>query len=73
MDDQQHAGPVPATGAQDEPAGLAAACDRLQDELEAALGEQEDEDAASSLENAISSLRDVEQRNVSAVQLVALG
>jgi hypothetical protein len=48
------------------------ACDALQRELDMLLGGEDAEKAARSLDNAVASLREVEQRNVSTVQLVAL-
>ncbi|WP_374672600.1 hypothetical protein [Acidovorax temperans] len=49
------------------------ACVELQKELDALLGSNQDsEKAANSLDNAIASIKEVERRNVSTVQLVAL-
>jgi hypothetical protein len=48
------------------------ACDALQRELDMLLGGEDAEKAARSLDNAVASLREVEHRNVSTVQLVAL-
>lgn len=53
-------------------ADLAATCERLQQELDALMGEQDGEEAARSLDGAVSSLKRVQQQNVSSVQLVAL-
>lgn len=53
-------------------ADLAAACARLQGELDALLAAGDAEDAVTSLDSAVASLREVEQRNVSSIQLVAL-
>ncbi|MGH3842168.1 MAG: hypothetical protein ACRDS0_12090 [Pseudonocardiaceae bacterium] len=53
-------------------AELAGACEQLQSELDAMLGQQDAEKAIESLDTAVASLKEVEQRNVSSVQLVAL-
>lgn len=53
-------------------ADLAATCAQLQGELDALLGGQDAQKAVHSLDNAVASLKEVEQRNVSSVQLVAL-
>lgn len=53
-------------------AELAATCARLQGELDALLGGQDAEKAVDSLDTAVASLKEVEHRNVSSVQLVAL-
>ncbi|KOV63450.1 hypothetical protein [Streptomyces sp. MMG1121] len=57
---------------QDESADLVAACAELQGELEALMGQSGPDAAARSLDTAVASLKEVEQRNVSSVQLVAL-
>lgn len=51
---------------------LAAVCAQLQGELDALLGEQDAQTAVESLDTAVASLKQVEQQNVSSVQLVAL-
>ena len=49
------------------------ACDALQKELDTLLrGNHDSEKAGISLDNAIASIKEVERRNVSTVQLVAL-
>jgi hypothetical protein len=53
-------------------AEVADACAQLQEELESLIGGLDSEDAVRSLDSAIGSLKDVEQENVSTVQLVAL-
>ena len=53
-------------------AQLQDACDALQRELDMLLGGEDAGKAARSLDNAVASLREVEQRKVSTVQLVAL-
>jgi hypothetical protein len=53
-------------------ADLAATCAQLQGELDALLGGQDAEKAVDSLDTAVASLKEVEYRNVSSVQLVAL-
>ncbi|WP_410670073.1 hypothetical protein [Amycolatopsis sp. cmx-4-68] len=45
---------------------------RLQQELDELMGGQDENSAVESLDNAVASLKEVEQRNVSSVQLVAL-
>jgi hypothetical protein len=62
------AAPIAAT----PDAELQDACDALQRELDMLLGGEDAEKAVRSLDNAVASLREVEQRNVSTVQLVAL-
>ncbi|MFE3581723.1 TauD/TfdA family dioxygenase [Streptomyces vinaceus] len=61
---------------QTEPAGgqedLVAVCAELQGELDALIGGASGGAAARSLDTAVASLKEVEQRNVSSVQLVAL-
>lgn len=69
MTDQE---PTRAQPPEQEKADLAAACAQLQGELDALLGGSDAEDAVASLESAVASLREAEQRNVSSVQLVAL-
>ncbi|KUH38190.1 MULTISPECIES: hypothetical protein [Streptomyces] len=73
--------PVPTTPGEDaaEPTGqaaeqadLAAVCAELQGELDALMAGPGTNAAAQSLDTAVSSLKEVEQRNVSSVQLVAL-
>jgi hypothetical protein len=54
------------------PEELASACARLQGELDAMLGKRDAEEAVDSLDTAVASLKEVEHRNVSSVQLVAL-
>ena len=54
------------------PGELAAACDRLQAQLDVMLGKRDAEQAVGSLDSAVASLKEVEHRNVSSVQLVAL-
>ncbi|MFC9438722.1 hypothetical protein [Nocardia sp. NPDC057030] len=54
------------------PEDLAAACARLQGELDAMLGTRDADEAVGSLDQAVASLKGVEHRNVSSVQLVAL-
>ncbi|HEX5493384.1 MAG TPA: hypothetical protein VFX70_02270 [Mycobacteriales bacterium] len=54
------------------PADVAATCERLQRELDTLMGEQDEREATRSLDSAVASIRQVEQQNVSAVQLVAL-
>ncbi|WP_433664305.1 hypothetical protein ACQPW1_20545 [Nocardia sp. CA-128927] len=54
------------------PEDLATACARLQGELDAMLGKRDADEAVGSLDHAVASLKGVEQRNVSSVQLVAL-
>lgn len=51
---------------------LAAACARLQGELDDMLGKRDADAAVGSLDSAVASLKGVEHRNVSSVQLVAL-
>jgi hypothetical protein len=51
---------------------LADACARLQGQLDAMLGARDAEHAVGSLDTAVASLKEVEHRNVSSVQLVAL-
>ncbi|KOX14627.1 hypothetical protein ACWD6L_02580 [Micromonospora profundi] len=53
-------------------AALADSCAQLQGELDALLQGQDGQKAVDSLDNAVASLKEVEQRNVSSVQLVAL-
>jgi hypothetical protein len=53
-------------------AELAATCAQLQSELDALLSGQDAEKAVDSLDTAVASLKEVEHRNVSSVQLVAL-
>nr|AGZ94393.1 hypothetical protein [Streptomyces sp. 31A4] len=60
--------PVP----QEEQPDLAAVCAELQGELDALMQESGTATAARSLDTAVASLKEVEQRNVSSVQLVAL-
>jgi len=60
---------MPAPG---QAAELAATCAQLQSELDALLGSQDAEKAVDSLDTAVASLKEVEHRNVSSVQLVAL-
>ncbi|MFF8383050.1 hypothetical protein [Streptomyces kanasensis] len=55
-----------------EQADLAAVCAELQGELDALMAGPGTNAAAQSLDTAVSSLKEVEQRNVSSVQLVAL-
>jgi hypothetical protein len=62
----------PMTDQAPVPEELADACARLQGELDAMLGKRDAEEAAGSLDNAVASLKEVEHRNVSSVQLVAL-
>ena len=45
---------------------------QLQQELDTLMGQQEESSAVESLDNAVASLKEVEHRNVSSVQLVAL-
>ncbi|HEU5268327.1 MAG TPA: hypothetical protein VFU36_00275 [Jatrophihabitans sp.] len=52
--------------------GVADAVARLQAELAALMTGEGSRSAAESLDNAVASLREVEQRNVTSVQLVAL-
>lgn len=59
---------APAFTAED----IAIACDDLQRELDALLNGHDADKAVSSMGNAIVSIKEVEQRNVSTVQLVAL-
>ncbi|KQV19524.1 MULTISPECIES: hypothetical protein [unclassified Kitasatospora] len=54
-----------------EQADLVAVCAELQGELDALIGGSGNA-AAQSLDTAVASLKEVEQRNVSSVQLVAL-
>lgn len=51
---------------------LAAVCERLQGELDTLLDQQATSAGAESLDTAMSSFREVEQKNVSSIQLVAL-
>ncbi|WBB78448.1 hypothetical protein O7606_19770 [Micromonospora sp. WMMD882] len=60
--------PTPAV----DGAALADSCAQLQGELDALLLGQDTQRAVDSLDNAVASLKEVEQRNVSSVQLVAL-
>jgi len=53
-------------------AELAETCERLQQTLDAMLGMQDAQEAVGSLDSAVASLKEVEHRNVSSVQLVAL-
>ncbi|MDN3260520.1 hypothetical protein QWJ26_11980 [Streptomyces sp. CSDS2] len=53
-------------------ADLAEVCAELQGELDALIGAADSNAAARSLDTAVASLKEVEQRNVSSVQLVAL-
>ena len=69
MTDQEPTGGQPP---EQRKADLAAACARLQGELDALLADGDAEDAVASLSSAVASLREAEQRNVSSVQLVAL-
>lgn len=69
MTDQE---PTRAQPPQQEKADLAAACAQLQGQLDALLADGDAEDAVASLDSAVASLREAEQRNVSSVQLVAL-
>lgn len=62
--------PDPSAAAADT--DLAAACAQLQGELDALLEGHDTEAAVASLDTAIASTREVEQHNVSSVQLVAL-
>ncbi|MFD6425057.1 hypothetical protein [Streptomyces sp. NPDC060198] len=55
-----------------EQADLVAVCAELQGELDALIGGSGTNAAAQSLDTAVASLKEVEQRNVSSVQLVAL-
>ncbi|QFU91060.1 hypothetical protein [Amycolatopsis sp. YIM 10] len=55
-----------------EDARLAAACEQLQGELDSMLDAQAAEGAVGSFDTAVASLKEVEHRNVSSVQLVAL-
>jgi hypothetical protein len=57
---------------QSEQADLVAVCAELQGELDALMAGPGTNAAAQSLDTAVSSLKEVEQRNVSSVQLVAL-
>ncbi|MEU2246313.1 hypothetical protein [Streptomyces sp. NPDC019224] len=57
---------------QDEQADLVEVCAELQGELDALIGASGGSAAAQSLDTAVASLKEVEQRNVSSVQLVAL-
>ena len=68
--DAAAAASAPATT--DDQADLAAVCAELQGELDAMIGASGSETAARSLDTAVASLKEVEQRNVSSVQLVAL-
>jgi hypothetical protein len=45
---------------------------RLQQELDELMGGRDESSAVESLDNAVASLKEVEHRNVSSVQLVAL-
>lgn len=65
-------GPAPATAEEARTAALAETVERLQRELDALMDEQEGEDAGRSLEGAVASFRELQRRNVSSVQLVAL-
>ncbi|MFJ4677367.1 MULTISPECIES: hypothetical protein [unclassified Kitasatospora] len=56
----------------EEQADLDAVCAELQGELDALMGGAGTDAAARSLDTAVASLKEVEQRNVSSVQLVAL-
>lgn len=69
MTDQE---PTRAQPPEREKADLAAACTQLQGELDALLANGDAEEAVASLDSAVASLREAEQRNVSSVQLVAL-
>ncbi|GAB3478843.1 hypothetical protein [Amycolatopsis cihanbeyliensis] len=55
-----------------EGAELAAACEQLQGELDEMLDSYAVDGAVDSLDTAVASFKEVEQRNVSSVQLVAL-
>ncbi|MBT2399357.1 TauD/TfdA family dioxygenase [Streptomyces sp. ISL-100] len=61
-----------AAEADGEQADLVAVCAELQGELDALIGGTGSNAAAQSLDTAVASLKEVEQRNVSSVQLVAL-
>ena len=65
-DNDQAATPPP------DAAELADACAQLQNTLDAMLGTRDADEAVGSLDSAVASLREVEHRNVSSVQLVAL-
>lgn len=64
--------PDASADATDEQADLAAVCAELQGELDSLISGSQDDAAAQSLDTAVASLKEVEQRNVSSVQLVAL-
>jgi hypothetical protein len=64
--------PTRAQPPEHEKADLAAACAQLQGQLDALLADGDAEDAVASLDSAVASLREAEQRNVSSIQLVAL-
>jgi hypothetical protein len=71
MEDTPDPAPPQGTG-EAEQDQLLAACDLLQQELDALLTAGDGDTAAASLDAAIGSFRRIEAQNVSSVQLVAL-
>jgi len=69
MTDQES---TPNQPSQQDKADLAAVCAQLQGELDALLADGDTADTVTSLDSAVASLRETEQRNVSSIQLVAL-
>jgi hypothetical protein len=62
----------PQASESEAPTDIVEACDLLQREMDALLGGSDGQSAVQSLDGAVASLKEVEQRNVSSVQLVAL-